>query len=371
MANKNIIVWAWPTGITLAQRLSEKWELVEIIEKRDHIWGNCYDYFDEDGILIHKYGPHIFHTDSEEVWNYLCRFTTFTDFEHKVLWLVDGKLIPIPFNLNSLRISFSIEMATKISESLFKYYEYWSKVSIVDLRKKSIIENDPNLSFIANYIYEKVFKNYTVKQWWISPEEINEEVLKRVPVVIWHDDRYFPHHQFQWMPSEWYTKMFEKMLDNKNISIILNSDYKDIISNCVYDTLYFTWPIDEYFGYKYGKLDYRKTLYQLESYDMHSYQENIVINYPNENEYTRITEFKKFYPQSPSYNKNKTVICKELPWIWDIEAYPVETLENLEKLEKYKKDASELSNVYFLWRLASFKYTDMDKTILAALKFNI
>jgi UDP-galactopyranose mutase len=371
MSTKNLIIGAWPSGITLAQRLAEKWERVQIIEKRSHIGGNCYDYLDEHGILIHQYGPHIFHTNHEEVWNYLSRFTEFTNFEHKVLGSVDGKLIPIPFNLNSLSISFSEEQAKSIEESLLKYYEYGSKVSIVDLRKKAKEENDANLSFIADYIYEKVFKNYTIKQWGITAEEINEDVLKRVPVVIGHDDRYFPHNKFQWMPRVWYTKMFEWMLDSENIHITLDTDYKDVLSHMTYDRLFFTWPIDEYFGYKYGKLEYRKTLYQLETYDQFSYQENIVINYPNEHEYTRITEYKKFYPDLPNFNQDKTVICKEIPGIWDVEAYPVESAENLAILEKYREEANQLENVYFLWRLANFKYLDMDNTVKMALDFKI
>lgn len=372
MKIKNLIIWAWLSWIVLAQRIAEeKNEKVLIIEKRNHIWWNCYDYYDENGILIHKYWPHIFHTDLEDVWNYVNKFTEFTNFQHKVLWYIDWNLIPIPFNLNSIYQSFSLELAKKLEETLLKYYEYNSKVSIQELREKAKQEDNKDLNFLAWYIFEKVFKNYTIKQWWITADEINPDVLKRVPIVISKDNRYFPHNKYQWMPKKWYTKMFEKMLDNKKIKILLNTDYKDVISEIKYEKLYFTWPIDEFFNFKYWKLDYRKTLYKLEEYNKKSFQENVVINYPNDYEYTRITEFKKFYPDSPIFNIEKTVICKEIPWIWEIDAYPVETKENLEILEKYKKEAKKHKNVYFLWRLANYKYFDMDKTIKNVLDFNL
>lgn len=371
MKIQNLIVWAWPSWIVLAQRLAEQWEQILIVEKRDHIGGNCYDYFDKNWILIHKYWPHIFHTDMKDVWDYLNNFTEFTNFQHKVLAWVDSNLIPVPFNFNSIEKSFPNELVKKIETSLLEHYEYWSRVSISELRNKANEIKDKNLQFIADYIFEKIFKNYTIKQWWISADDINQDILKRVPVLMNKDNRYFPHNKYQWMPQDWYTKMFEKMLDSKNIKIMLNTDYKDIINDIKYERLFFTWPIDEFFDYKYWKLDYKKTLYKLEEYDKQSYQENIVINYPNDYEYTRITEFKKFYPHSPTYNINKTVICKELPWVWDIDAYPVETDENLKILEKYKNEANILKNIYFLWRLADYKYMDMDKTIKNALDFKI
>jgi len=371
MKIKNVVVWAWISWIIIAQKLSEKWEKVLLIEKRNHIWWNCYDYYDENGFLIHKYWPHIFHTNYEDVWSYLNKYTKFSNFQHKVLWSVDWNMIPIPFNLNSIYQSFSAELSKSLEKTLLKYYDYNSKVSITELRERAKKEKNNNLKFVADYIFEKVFKNYTIKQWWITAEDINQDILKRVPIVISKDNRYFPNNKYQWMPINWYTKMFEKMVDNKNIKILLNTEYKEFIENLEYEKLYFTWPIDEYFNFKYWKLDYRKTLYKLESYNKQSFQENIVINYPNDYEYTRITEFKKFYPNSPTFNIEKTVICKEIPWIWNIEAYPIESDKNLKILERYKKDAEKLKNVYFLWRLANYKYFDMDKTIKNILDFKI
>ncbi|PID83981.1 UDP-galactopyranose mutase [Candidatus Gracilibacteria bacterium] len=368
---QNVIVGAGLSGIVIAQRLAKKGEKVFIIEKRNHIGGNCYDYFDKNGILIHKYGPHIFHTNMEDVWEYLNTFTKFTNFQHKVLAWVDSNLIPVPFNFNSIETSFAKELAKKIENSLLEYYEYGSKVSISELRRKAQETKDTNLRFVADYIFEKVFKNYTVKQWGINAEDINPSVLKRVPVVMSRDNRYFPHHKYQGMPEDGYTKMFEKMLSGKNIHVVLNTDYEDVIHDINYKSLYFTGPIDRFFNYKYGKLDYKKTLYQLEEHEKQSYQENIVINYPNDYEYTRITEFKKFYPNSPTFGIDKTVICKEIPGIGNIDAYPVETDINLEILEKYKDEAQKIKNVHFLGRLANYKYMDMDQTIKNALDFKI
>lgn len=369
MKLKNLIIWAWLSWITLAQKLSEKWEDCLIIEKRNHIWWNCYDYYDENGILVHKYGPHIFHTDIEEVWNYVNRFSEFTNYQHKVIWLIDGNLVPIPFNLNSVYLSFPEKFANELEQTLLKYYQYNSKVTIWELRAKWQSENDKNLSFLADYIFEKVFKNYTMKQWWISADEIDPNVMNRVPIVISRDNRYFPHHKYQWMPVKWYTNMFEKMLDNEHIKVVLNCNYKNVVQEMEYEKLFVTSPIDEFFDYKYWTLEYRKTLYDIEIMNIQSYQDNSVINYPNDYEYTRITEFKKFYPNSPTFSCEKTVICREIPWVWEIDAYPVSSDENMVILEKYQDEAKKMNNIFFMWRLANYKYRDMDKTIKNVLDF--
>ena len=366
MKVKNLVVWAWLCGITIAQCLAEKWENVFIIDQRNHIWWNCYDYYDENWILIHKYWPHIFHTDIKEVWDYVNRFSEFTDYQHKVIWLIDWNLVPIPFNLNSIYLSFPHWYAKELENTLLKYFSYNSKVTIWELKEKSRIENDKNLSFLADYIFEKVFKNYTMKQWWISADEIDPNVMNRVPIVISRDNRYFPHHKYQWMPVGWYTKMFERMLDNPKIKVCLNTKFSDIKDGIEYEKLYFTWSIDEYFDYKFWRLWYRKTLYDLETLNIQSYQENTVVNYPNDYEFTRITEFKKFYPNSPTFNCNKTVICREIPWIWEIDAYPISSPENQELLKKYQEENVDL-NIKFVWRLWNYSYFDMDKTIKAVL----
>ncbi len=362
MRVKNLIVWAWISWITLAQCLAEKWEDIFVIEQRDHIWWNCYDYYDENWILVHKYWPHIFHTDIEEVRNYVNRFTEFTNYEHKVIGSVGWKLIPIPFNINSIYISFPKKLANKLEKTLLKYFPYNSKVTILELKKKSESEKDKNLSFLVDYIFEKVFKNYTIKQWWISADKINPSTINRVPIVISKDSKYFPNDKYQWMPVDWYTKMFEKMLNSSKINVQLNTKFSDIRNKIEYEKLYFTGSIDEYFDYKYWKLWYRKTLYDIETLNIQSYQENSVINYPNDYEYTRITEFKKFYPNSEFFTCDKTVICKEIPWIWEIDAYPISSTENHKLLKKYQEE-NKNSNVRFIWRLGRYSYLDMDKAI--------
>jgi len=369
MKEKNLIIWVGLSWIVLAERIANDLdEEVLIIEKRNHIWWNCYDYYDENWILVHKYWPHVFHTNYEEVWRYINRFGNFTNYQHKVLWFLDGKLASIPFNLESLYILISKEYAKEIEKSLLRYYSYNSKVSINELREKAKETLDKNLEFIADYIFEKIFKNYTIKQWWIKPEEINPEVLKRVPILISKDPRYF-QDKFQWMPEKWYTEMMKKMLKNKNIKVMLNTTFNKIKNEIEYDRLIFTWPLDEYFDYKYWKLDYKKTLYEIETVDKKEFQESTTVNYPNDYEFTRISEFKKMYPNSPTYNIEKTVICTEIPWVWKIEAYPVETEENLKILEKYKQESEKLKNVYFVWRLANYKYFNMDQTVKNALDF--
>ncbi len=364
----NLIVWAWISWIVLAQKLAESGEDVLIIERRKHIGWNCYDYYDENWILVHQYWPHIFHTNYEDVWKYVNKFTEFINYQHKVLWFIDWKFAPIPFNFESLYILISLEYAKEIEKTLLKYYSYNSRVSILELKEKAKEVWDNNLKFIANYVFEKIFKNYTIKQWWIKPEEIDLEVLKRVPILISKDWRYF-QDKYQWMPKYWYTKMFETMLNNPRIKILLNTDYKEVINQIEYKKMFYTWPIDYFFNYKYWKLEYRKTLYKFEAVDKKEFQPVAVVNYPNDYEFTRITEFKHFYKNSPTYNIKKTVICKEYPWIWKIEAYPVLNEKNLTIFKKYKFEAKKLKNIYFIWRLAEYRYYNMDQAIKNVLDF--
>ena len=369
MKIRNVVIWAGLSWIVLAQRLAEKWEDVLIIEKRNHIGWNCYDYYDENWILVHKYWPHIFHTEIKEVRDYLNQFTEFTTYQHYVLWFIDGNLAPIPFNFNSLYKCCPKKLAERLEELLLKYYKYNSKVTIWEIKERAEKENNEELSFLANYIYEKIFKHYTMKQWWIEENEIDPEVMKRVPIVISRDNRYFPNQKYQWMPKEWYTRMFEKMLNNEHIKVMLNTDYKDVIWQFEYEKLYVTSPIDEFFDNKYWELWYRKTLFKFETLDVQSFQEAPVVNYPNDYEWTRITEMKKFYPLSPTYEIEKTVILKEYPWIWDIKSYPIWSEKDKEIFEKYNDESKKLENVYFFWRLANYKYRDMDKTIKNVLDF--
>jgi len=351
------IIGAGITGITLAERFASNNSKVLIIEKRNHIGGNCYDFKDENGIIVHKYGPHIFHTSYKEVWDYLSKFTEWIPYQHKVLGFIDGKFVPIPFNLNSLYALMPLKLAEKLEEKLINNFGYNTKIPILELRKTE----DKDLKFLADFIYEKVFLHYTEKQWGIKPEEIDPLVTARVPVVISHDDRYF-QDKYQGIPKDGYTKMFERMLENKNIEIRLNTDFKEIRDKIKYDLLIYTGPIDEFFDYKYGKLDYRCMKIDFQILDIESYQPTAVVNYPNDYDFTRITEFKKF----DVYNRSKkTTIGIEYPGNSGFKAWPLLNERNKEIFKKYWQEAKKLKkkNIYFAGRLAEYKYYNMDEAV--------
>jgi len=360
MKNKILIVGAGITGITLAERFASKGSKVLLIEKRDHIGGNCYDCKDENGILIHKYGPHIFYTDYKDVWDYISKFTDWFYYQHKVLGLIDGRLAPIPFNLNTLYKLFPLKFAQKLEEKLIQKFGYNKKVPILELKKMK----DKDLKFLADFIYEKIFLHYTEKQWGLKPEEIDASVTARVPVVISRDDRYF-QDKYQGMPKEGYTKMFKKMLKNENITIQLNTNYKKIKNKIKYDFLFYTGPVDEFFNYKFGNLDYRCLKLDFQTFNQASYQPSAVVNYPNNYDFTRIIEFKKLTQQ----NHRKTTIGIECPGNEGFMAYPVLDEKNKKIFQKYSKEAEKLKkqNIYFAGRLAEYKYYNMDEAIKSSL----
>jgi UDP-galactopyranose mutase len=240
-----LIVGAGITGIALAERFASKGCKVLILEKRDHIGGNCYDFKNKDGILVHKYGPHIFHTNYKEVWHYLSKFTEWIPYEHKVLGYFDGKFAPIPFNLNTLW-QLLPEKAERLEKKLIEKFGFGAKVPILELIKTK----DKELKFLVNFIYKKIYFGYSKKQWGKLPEKMDPSVTARVPVVISRDDRYF-HDKYQGIPKEGYTKMFERMLKSKNIKIFLKTDYKKFKNKLKYDIMIYTGPIDEIFDYKF------------------------------------------------------------------------------------------------------------------------
>jgi UDP-galactopyranose mutase len=377
-----IVVGAGLAGSVIAERIANVLnQKVLIIEKRNHIGGNCYDYKDENGIIVHKYGPHLFHTDDENVFRYLSNFTEWQIYQHKVLAFVDGKKIPIPFNFNTLYEIFPRNLAGKLEKKLIKRYDYNSKISILDMIK----EKDEDIKFLAKYIYDKIFKNYTVKQWGIKPEKIDPQVMARVPVYINRDNRYFTD-KYQYVPKEGYTRMIERMLNNPNIKIILNTDFKELIKidskhKKIYfqnkefkGKLIFTGMIDELFDFKYGYLPYRSLNLKFEIKEKEYYQGSAVINYPNDYKFTRITEFKYIHP----VKSNKTIILKEYPKRYkpnkDIPYYPVFTKDSQEQYNKYKREAEKFENLILVGRLAEYKYYDMDdiaKRALDAFERNI
>jgi UDP-galactopyranose mutase len=371
-----IVVGSGFAGSAMAERIANVLnQKVLIIEKRNHIGGNCYDYRDENNIIVHKYGPHLFHTDYKEVFDYLSNFTDWYIYHHKVLAFVDGKKIPLPFNLNSIYEVFPQELAKRLEVKLIEKYGYGTKISILELLK----EEDQDLKFLANYVYEKIYKNYTMKQWGLKPEEISPQATARVPIYISRDNRYFTD-KYQAIPKDGYTKIFERMLNHPNIKIMLNTDFKEVISidfenKKIYflgqefkGKLIFTGMIDELFNFKYGFLPYRSLDLRFETIEQEYYQEAPVVNYPNDYDFTRITEFKHIH----SVKSDKTTILKEYPKTYqpnvDIPYYPVFTKENQELYNKYKEEADKFENLVLVVRLAEYRYYDMDDVVKRALE---
>jgi len=371
-----IIVGAGFAGAVLAERIANKLgKPVLIIEKRNHIGGNCYDFRSKEGILIHQYGPHLFHTDFKEVWNYLSNFTDWHLYQHKVLAYVDGKKISIPFNLNTLYQIFPRNLAKILEEKLIKFFPYGKKIPILELKKVE----DKDIKFLAEFIYEKIFLNYTQKQWGLKPEELDANVTARVPILISRDDRYF-QDKYQGVPEEGYTKLFKKMLKNNKIKLLLQADALEFLkldmnTGKIYfmgkefkGTLIYTGPIDELFGYIYGPLLYRSLKLQFQTLDKEYFQEVATVNYPNDYDFTRITEFKHIHP----IKTGKTVILKEFPKDYvpgkDIPYYPFFTKESLEAYLKYKELANKFKNLILVGRLAEYRYYDMDDIIKRSLE---
>lgn len=352
---KYIVVGAGLSGLTIAERIaSELNEDVLIIEKRNHIGGNCYDSYNEDGILIHNYGPHIFHTNHKDVWDYLSSFTKWYYYQHRVLTYIDGQLIPMPITTETVNKLYNVNLSNfEVEEFLKKQAE-----PIAEIKNSE----DVVLSKAGKEIYEKFFKNYTKKQWDVYPDALDKSVISRIPVRYNKDTRYFTN-QYQGMPKNGYTAMVQQMVKNPKIHILLNTDYKEVIHNFNYEKLVYTGPIDYFFDYKHGKLTYRSIRFDFETLDTSCYQEAAVVNYPNDYDFTRITEFTKMTNQE----SKRTTILKEYP-TWEGEPYyPYPTKECAEQYNQYKEEGSKEKNVIFIGRLAEYKYYDMDATIKRAL----
>ncbi|NMB92446.1 MAG: UDP-galactopyranose mutase [Parcubacteria group bacterium] len=362
MKHSILIIGAGITGITLAERFANFNYRVTIIDKRDHIGGNCYDYKDKDGFLIQKYGPHIFHTKYKDVWEYLSHFTDWIDYKHKVLARIDSKLIPLPFSLTSLYLLIEQNKAEKIEKKLISRFGYVSRIPILDLQKSK----DKDLKMLFKYIYKNIYYNYSKKQWGTMINTLDPSIINRVPIVISNGDLYFSD-QKQGIPNDGYTKMFKRMLNNCNIKVFYKTSFQKIKDNIKYDILLYTGPIDEFFNYKYGKLQYRYFKMQLKRIDKKEYQPVAVVNYPSlKYKFTRITEFKKLTQQ----NKKTTIIGLEYPGEKGVPAWPVLTNDNISMFSKYWQEAEKLkkSNIYFIGRLAEFKYYNMDQAVKNALQ---
>jgi UDP-galactopyranose mutase len=350
-----LIVGAGFAGAVLAERLaSEAGKKVLIVDKRHHIGGNTYDHYNKDGLLIHEYGPHIFHTNSKEIYDYLGQFTTWRPYEHRVLASVDGMLVPIPINLNTINELYGMHLTSSQVEDFLQ--------SKAEIKERIITSEDVVVNKVGRELYEKFFKGYTRKQWDLDPSELDASVTARIPVRNNRDDRYFTD-KFQGMPLYGYTRMFENMLSHPNIKIMLNTDYKEVRDIIPHREMIYTGPIDYFFDYCYGKLPYRSLEFRFETLECETYQSTGTINYPNEHPYTRSTEFKYLTGQKHP----KTTIVYEYPKEDGDPYYPVPRPENAELYKKYQLLTAGMKKVHFTGRLATYKYYNMDQVVAQSL----
>jgi UDP-galactopyranose mutase len=350
-----VIVGAGFAGSVLAERLAnEAGKKVLLLDRRSHIGGNAYDFYDDHGLLIHRYGPHIFHTNSPDVFNYLSRFTRWRPYQHKVLAQVTGKLLPIPINLDTVNKLYGFNFT---SEQLAEYFAgIGEKVETIRTSEDVVV------SQVGRDLYEKFFRGYTRKQWGVDPSELDKSVTSRIPVRTNQDDRYFTD-EYQYMPLHGYTRMFENMLDNKNIHILLNTDFREVEGFVPYKELIFTGPVDEYFNFCYGKLPYRSLQFKHVTLNEEWHQPVAVVNYPNDHAYTRVTEYKYLTGQK----SDKTSITYEFPSAEGDPYYPIPRPENAELYRKYQAMAEEMPHVHFAGRLGTYRYYNMDQVVAQAL----
>lgn len=352
-----LIVGAGFAGSVLAERLAAGLnKRVLLIDRRSHIGGNAYDHHDEAGVLIHRYGPHIFHTNAQRIVDYLSRFTQWRPYEHRVLAVVDGQQVPIPINRTTLNALYGLDLQS--DEEAERYLA--SRAEPVESIRTS---EDVVVNQIGRELYEKFFRGYTRKQWGLDPSQLDKMVTSRVPTRTNTDDRYFTD-TFQQMPLEGYTRMFERMLDHPNISIMLNTDYRQVRDQVAYKHLIYCGPIDEYFDHCFGKLPYRSLKFEHQSLEQEQFQSVATVNYPDETvPYTRISEYKHLTGQQHA----STSITYEYPSAEGDPYYPIPRPENAELYKRYEQLAAETPGVTFLGRLGTYKYYNMDQVVGQAL----
>lgn len=350
-----LIVGAGFAGATLAERIAtQRNEKVLVVDRRPHIGGNAYDRYNDDGLLIHEYGPHIFHTNSAAIFDHLSTFTEWRSYEHRVLGMVDAQLVPIPINLDTVNKLYNLQLT---SDELPAWFA--ARAEQVEPIRTS---EDVVVSVVGRELYEKFFQGYTRKQWGMDPSELDKSVTARVPTRTNRDDRYFTD-EFQAMPKYGYTRMFEKMLDHPNISVMTQTDFRDIENEINYKRLIYSGPIDEYFDFRFGKLPYRSLRFKHETHDVEQKLPTGTVNYPQTEGYTRVSEYKWMTGQVHP----KTAITYEFPSAEGDPYYPIPRPENAELYKKYEKLAMSTPNVWFVGRLATYRYYNMDQVTGQAL----
>jgi UDP-galactopyranose mutase len=350
-----LVVGAGFAGAVLAERLaSQLGRRVLVVDRRSHIGGNAYDHYDDGGVLVHRYGPHIFHTNSSEVFAYLSGFTEWRPYEHRVLASVDGQLVPMPINLDTVNTLYGLGLAAHELDDFF--------ASVAEPRERARTMEDAIVSKVGRELYMKFFRNYTRKQWDLDPSELDASLAARVPTRTNRDGRYFTD-TFQAMPRHGYTRMFERILAHPNVKVLLNADFAEVDGVFDYDQLVYTGPIDEFFGYRYGKLPYRSLEFGFETHDRERFQPAAVVNFPNEHPYTRVTEFKWLTGQEHP----KTTVVYEYPCAEGDPYYPVPRPENAELYKEYKTLADAREDVVFVGRLATYRYYNMDQVVAQSL----
>lgn len=351
------IVGAGFSGSVLAERLANVLgKKVLLIEKRNHIGGNAYDEYDEHGILVHRYGPHIFHTNNKTVVDYLSRFTKWRNYEHKVAAYLAGEYYPVPINMITINKLYNMNLRT--ATEMRQYFD-----SVRVKRKPILNSEDAIVNKVGYDLFEKFFKHYTIKQWNHEPKDLSSSVCGRIPIRTNKDCRYFTD-KYQFMPIDGYTKMFDKMLANKKIEIVLNTDYKSIVNTIVYNIMIYTGPLDYYFDYQYGKLPYRSIRFEFENIKTADLLKYAQVNYvDNYKPYNRAVEHKYLSGQ----NKDTTTISREYFSPHGEPYYPVPSLENNKLHKKYSDKMKKLGNVLYCGRLSEYKYYNMDQVVNNAL----
>lgn len=350
-----MIVGAGFAGSVIAERLASQEGLkVLVVDKRAHIAGNAYDRHDEAGVLIHPYGPHIFHTNSVDVFDYLSRFTAWRPYQHRVLASVDGQLLPMPINLDTVNGLYGTQMSSFELEAFFE--------RVAEKRETVATSEDVVVGKVGRDLYNKFFRGYTRKQWGLDPSELHASVTARVPTRTSRDARYF-QDTYQAMPLHGYTRMFERMLAHPNIKIMLNTDYREVQHVIPFKQMVYTGPIDAYFDFCHGKLPYRSLRFEHRTMHEERFQQVGTVNYPNDFAYTRISEFKHITGQSHPW----TSVVYEYPTDEGDPYYPVPRSENRALYDRYRSQAEALNDVYFVGRLATYQYYNMDQVVAQAL----